>query len=69
MTTPVPSSKSSSQDVIFRSFVLQADALMQERMKKQSEVRGFTIHCDEGEPMGDNTAPPPLAYFASSLLF
>ena len=48
MTTPVPSSKSSSQDVIFRSFVLQADALMQERMKKQSEVRGFTIHCDGG---------------------
>ncbi len=69
MTTPIPSSQASSQDVISRSFVLQADAQMQERMKKQSEVRGFTIHCDEGEPMGDNTAPPPLAYFASSLLF
>ena len=69
MTTPVPSSQSSSQDIISRSFVLQADAQMQERMKNQSEVRGFTIHCDEGEPMGDNTAPPPLAYFASSLLF
>ena len=69
MTTPVPSSQDSSQDLISRSFVLQADARMQERMKKQSEVRGFTIHCDEGEPMGDNTAPPPLAYFASSLLF
>ena len=69
MTTPVPSSQSASPDVISRSFVLQADAQMQERMKKQSEVRGFTIHCDEGEPMGDNTAPPPLAYFASSILF
>ena len=69
MTTPVPSSQSSSQDVISRSFVLQADAQMQERMKKQSDVRGFTIHCDEGEPMGDNTARPPLAYFASSILF
>ena len=69
MTTPAPSSQPSSQDVISRSFVLQADAQMQERMKKQSEVRGFTIHCDEGEPMGDNTAPPPLAYFASSILF
>ena len=69
MTTPASSSQSSSQDVIPRSFVLQADAQMQERMKKQSEVRGFTIHCDEGEPMGDNTAPPPLAYFASSILF
>ena len=69
MTMPAPSSQSSSQDIISRSSVLQADAKMQERMKKQSEVRGFTIHCDEGEPMGDNTAPPPLAYFASSLLF
>ena len=69
MTMPAPSSQSSSQDIISRSFVLQADAKMQERMKKQSEVRGFTIHCDEGEPMGGNTAPPPLAYFASSLLF
>ena len=69
MTMPAPSSQSSSQDIISRSFVLQADAKMQERMQKQSEVRGFTIHCDEGEPMGDNTAPPPLAYFASSLLF
>lgn len=69
MTTPAPASQPSSQDIVSRSFVLQADALMQERMKKQSEVRGFTIHCDEGEPMGDNTAPPPLAYFASSLLF
>ncbi len=69
MTTPETSSQSPSQDVISRSFVLQADAQMQERMKKQSEVRGFTIHCDEGEPMGDNTAPPPLAYFASSLMF
>jgi len=66
---PAPSSQSSSQDIISRSFVLQADAKMQDRMKKQSEVRGFTIHCDEGEPMGDNTAPPPLAFFASSLLF
>ena len=42
---------------------------MLERMKKQAEIRGFTILCDESEPMGDNSAPPPLAYFASSLLF
>ena len=39
MTMPAPSSQSSSQDIISRSFVLQADAKMQERMKKQSEVR------------------------------
>ena len=42
---------------------------MMERMKKESHVRGFTIHCDEREPNGDNTAPSPLAYFASSILF
>ncbi len=48
MTTPIPSSQSASEDILSRSFVLQADAVMQERMKKESEVRGFTIHCDEG---------------------
>jgi hypothetical protein len=69
MTTPTPSSQSTSQDRISRSVVVEGDARMLERMKKQAEIRGFTILCDEREPMGDNTAPPPLAYFASSILF
>ena len=55
--------------MVSRSFVIEGDARMMERMKKESEFRGFTIPCDEREPMGDNTAPPPLAYFASSILF
>ena len=69
MATPAPSSQSASQDIISRSFVLEGDARMLERMKKQADVRGFTIMCDEGGEMGDNTAPPPLAYFVSSILF
>ncbi len=67
MTTP--SSQSTSEDRISRSIVVEGDAETLERQKKQAEIRGFTIPCDEREPMGDNTAPPPLAYFASSILF
>ena len=63
MTTP-PSS-----DIVSRTIVVEGDARTLERQKKQADIRGFTIMCDEREPMGDNTAPPPLAYFASSILF
>ena len=67
MTTPAASSQ--SQDVISRSITVEGDVQKLERMKKQADIRGFTIMCDEREPMGDNSAPPPLAYFASSILF
>lgn len=69
MTTPGPQSQPASDDRISRSIVVEGDLRMLERMKKQSEIRGFTILCDEREPMGDNSAPPPLAYFASSVVF
>jgi hypothetical protein len=69
MTTPSPQSQPASDDRISRSVVVEGDVRMLERMKKQSEIRGFTILCDEREPMGDNSAPPPLAYFASSVVF
>ena len=69
MTTPSPQSRPTSDDRISRSVVVEGDVRMLERMKKQSEIRGFTILCDEREPMGDNSAPPPLAYFASSVVF
>ena len=47
-----------------REIVLQADAETMERMKKEGHARGFTVYCDEGERIGgDNSAPPPLAYF------
>ncbi len=69
MTASGPSQYAPSSDTISRSVVMEGQARMLERMRKQSEFRGFTIFWDEEEPMGDNTAPPPLAYFASSLLF
>jgi hypothetical protein len=41
-----------------------------ERQRKEAHFDTFTIPCDEGEAIGgDNTAPPPLAYFASALGF
>ena len=69
MTSPSSSTQSTSDDTISRSITIEGDVKMLERMKKQADIRGFTIMCDEREPMGDDTAPPPLAYFASSILF
>ncbi len=63
MSTPA------SSDIVSRTNTVEGDAQTLERQKKQADIRGFTIMCDEREPMGDNTAPPPLAYFASSILF
>jgi len=53
-----------------REIVLEADAETLERMRKEGRARGFTVYCDEGERIGgDNSAPPPLAYFGLSLAF
>lgn len=55
---------------IKREIVLEADAVTLERMRKEGHSRGFTVFCDEGERIGgDNTAPPPLAYFGLSVGF
>jgi hypothetical protein len=55
---------------IKREIVLEADAETLERMRKEGHARGFTVFCDEGERIGgDNSAPPPLAYFALSVGF
>ena len=62
-------SQSTSDDTISRTIAVESDVQMLGHMKKQADSRGFTIMCDEREPMGGNTAPPPLAYFASSILF
>ncbi len=69
MTSQGSSSQSTTDDTISRAITIEGDVKMLERMKKQADIRGFTIMCDEREPMGDGTAPPPLAYFASSILF
>jgi hypothetical protein len=53
-----------------REIILEANAETMERMRKEGPARGFTVYCDEGERIGgDNTAPPPLAYFGLSLAF
>jgi len=53
-----------------REIVLEADAKTMERMRKEGRARGFTVYCDEEERIGgDNSAPPPLAYFGLSLAF
>jgi hypothetical protein len=62
-------SQSTLDDTISRTIAVESDVQMLDHMKKQADSRGFTIMCDEREPMGGNTAPPPLAYFASSILF
>lgn len=62
MTTP-------ETDRFSRSFTIEGDAMTLGGMKKQAEARGFTIMCDEGPPLGDNTAPSPMTYFAVAILF
>lgn len=56
-------------DRFSRSFTIHGDAVLLGGMKKQAEARGFTIMCDEGPPLGENTAPSPMTYFAVSILF
>lgn len=60
-----------AEDVqIKREIALEADAQTLKRMRKEGHSRGFTVYCDEGERIGgDNTAPPPLAYFGLSIGF
>jgi hypothetical protein len=50
------------------SFDLRAQKTV--RQQKKAMFGSFEIACDEGEQIGgDNTAPPPLAYFAASIAF
>jgi hypothetical protein len=60
-----------SEDIeIKREIVLEADAEALQKMRKEGHARGFTVYCDEAERTGgENTAPPPLAYFGLSLAF
>ena len=60
---------------------IRVNAETQGGQKKRAEVWGETVtgarrnsrwemHCDEGEAVGgDDTAPPPLAYFSAGLAF
>ena len=62
MTTPDADRKSLSATV-------RVEAVLLGGMKKQAKARDFTIMCDEGPPLGENTAPAPMTYFAVSILF
>ena len=61
-------------NVARREIVLEADAEALEKMRKEGHARVrekvYTIFCDEGANLGgDDSAPPPLAYFCTSLAF
>ena len=53
-----------------RRFSFHVRAEKGERHRKRATFGRFTIECDEGPALGgDDSAPPPLAYFASALAF
>jgi hypothetical protein len=61
-------------NVTRREVVVEADAETLEKMRKEGRAKirehVYTIHCDEGANLGgDDSAPPPLAYFCTSLAF
>ena len=61
-------------NVTRREIVIEADAEALEKMRKEGHAKihetTYTIHCDEGKNLGgDDSAPPPLAYFCTSLAF
>lgn len=57
-------------------FEVNVVAEAQERQKKsgviQVNIPGFSpvkLYCDEQTPVGDDTAPPPLAFFSAGIAF
>jgi hypothetical protein len=50
--------------------VIEVTIQKRPRQLKEGHFREFTVLCDEGPGIGgDNTAPPPLAYFMLSVGF
>lgn len=53
-----------------RRFAFDVRAHKVVRQQKKAMFASFEILCDEGARIGgDDTAPPPLAYFAASVAF
>jgi len=55
-----------------QGFRLEFDvaAARAERQRKRATFGGFEIFCDESRMIGgDDSAPPPLAFFAAALAF
>ncbi len=65
------------QETQKRDLQLEVEAWAAKNMRKEAVVTlashggvTYEIACDEGHWLGgDNTAPPPLAYFSSSIAF
>ena len=76
-TAPAPTGQPGSLD---RDIRIRVRAQTMSRQKKEAEVWSevggqpagsrWAIQCDEGARVGgDDTAPPPLAYFSAGLAF
>ncbi|MGI9614301.1 MAG: hypothetical protein ACR2QO_15425 [Acidimicrobiales bacterium] len=51
-------------------FTFDIEATTAERQQKRATFAQFEMLCDEGAAIGgDDTAPPPLAYFGAALAF
>jgi len=65
------------QETQRRDLELRVEAWAAQNMRKEATITipshggaTYEIACDEGRWLGgDNTAPPPLAYFSSSIAF
>jgi hypothetical protein len=65
-----PSSFRMEQTPTGRRFSFDVRAEKVVRQQKKGTFANFEIWCDEGARIGgDDTAPPPLAYFATSVAF
>ncbi len=52
------------------NFTFELQASTAERQLKRATFAQFEILCDEGAAIGgDDTAPPPLAYFGAAFAF
>ncbi len=67
---PIKEASMADDIQVKREITVEADAEALTKLRKEGHARGFTVYCDEAERTGgDNSAPPPLAYFGLSLAF
>lgn len=77
---PAPAAPTGQPGSLDRDIRIRVRAKTTDRQKKQAEVWSevggqpagsrWAIQCDEGTRIGgDDTAPPPLAYFSAALAF
>jgi hypothetical protein len=69
MADPTPTFRITPVDRGFR-FEFDVVAQPEERQRKKATFGQFEILCDESAQIGgDDTAPPPLAYFGAAVAF